>query len=101
VFDGLASVITIPPLRLRPADAVALQRFCLRRAGRRLQAEGLRLELTPEAARAVQVSGAPGNRALAWRHPDIPHPPPTRTHTLAASHRWHWCLLVAASVAQR
>jgi hypothetical protein len=53
-LDGLATVITVPPLRLRPADAVALQRFYLRRAASRL-GRGVKLELTPEAERHIQV----------------------------------------------
>lgn len=60
-FDGLVGVITVPPLRLRPADAVALQRFYVKRASRNT-AERVQLALTPEAERQVQAYGFPAGK---------------------------------------
>lgn len=66
-LSGLLTVITVPPLRLRPADAVDMQRFFLRRASR-LQADGAQLELTKEAERHIQVGGPQAHDARSRWH---------------------------------
>eukprot|EP00883_Tetradesmus_obliquus_P009178 jgi/Sobl393_1/19957/SZX72903.1 len=57
-FDGLTTVIQVPPLRVRPADIVDLERYFMRVLSKQ---KGVRLALTPEAERTLLGYSFPNN----------------------------------------
>eukprot|EP00882_Tetradesmus_deserticola_P011080 GHRQ01011715.1.p1 GENE.GHRQ01011715.1~~GHRQ01011715.1.p1 ORF type:complete len:603 (+),score=315.83 GHRQ01011715.1:299-2107(+) len=57
-FDGLTTVIQVPPLRVRPADIIDLERYLMRVLSKQ---KGVRLALTPEAERTLLGYSFPNN----------------------------------------
>eukprot|EP00879_Flechtneria_rotunda_P013356 GHRR01013946.1.p1 GENE.GHRR01013946.1~~GHRR01013946.1.p1 ORF type:complete len:902 (+),score=300.53 GHRR01013946.1:340-3045(+) len=57
-LDGLATVIQVPPLRVRPADILDLARYFVRLLSKQ---RGVRLQLTPEAERTLASYTFPNN----------------------------------------
>ena len=62
-LEGLATVIKVPPLRVRPTDIAAMQAYFLRERERRTGSgaarRGPRLALTPAALRHIESCAAP------------------------------------------
>lgn len=57
-LDALVTTVSVPPLRVRPADILDLQRWYLKDIAR---TTGVKLSLTPEAERQLQAYSFPGN----------------------------------------
>eukprot|EP00878_Enallax_costatus_P004842 GHUV01005096.1.p1 GENE.GHUV01005096.1~~GHUV01005096.1.p1 ORF type:complete len:906 (+),score=289.25 GHUV01005096.1:167-2884(+) len=57
-FDGLTTVVQAPPLRVRPADIIDLERYFLKVISKR---SGVKLTLTPEAERQLITYTFPNN----------------------------------------